>query len=711
MKKTIYILTLTLIANIAFAQNFENLKQQNGKFVNNGTFRVLKPSNVNGLPDTLGGKVEFIADVENTRQTVPNIVYNKLVFKGKTIKEVQEDPLYPANNPLVTKDTFLVENDEFVLVTKYDVHAKGYTHNISEIRGDEEIILNREQSSQELSGDGRFSRLAIDNIFGVDVVNGGGFTVTENLRLQRGQLRNSEENNFVIADSVDIQRTTSASLAYAPQFEGTVDIEYTGTGNLTTGPEVPDEKTSLRTLVVKNSDSLKLGGNVFVNDSLYVGTHIHTQARGDSIASDTLSLPADKDPVFRRVTPDSSLAEIHGAFARPGIIANDTIVLNNPYTFVYFDSEENKNNIYRITSVVYPQRFPNFPDTDDKVARSFEITATDISNNSVTDGFDMAFGYGWRNAVDIPQIDETFGMNLPELILQRWDEDRNEWEELASEENFTNGIWAYSQSLSLSQTGNYAIGMPLMDYFVFKAKIMLQGAYNKNTGEMDQDLYAAGYLNKPPVNEYPFNLTNFNYTGIGDVPDSAVDWVMLEFREGPFEPAKFYKPAFVDRYGQIIDTAGVFGVTISERDGIAEGNSANLNVVIRHRNHMPVMTRNLRFDTSNSKIVYDFTRFSDISTYLLETPEQLMRMDFDETEGYLYTLTGGYIYGIDSENMMTSEITEDKDYFYTILNNWNKSDFDGYKYYDFDMNGTISTRDFNLRWNNRTKTNNVTEIQ
>lgn len=700
MKKTAYILIFIILTNFVFAQKFENMKGQNGKFVNNGTFKVLKPSNVTGLPDTVGGKVEFLADDENARQVVPNVTYNKLVLKGKSRKEVEEDPIYPKAGPLATQDSFLIENNNFVLVSKHEVHAKGYTNNTSDVRGSKEIILNRTQSSQQISGNGRFSKLAVDNSHGVDVVNGGGFTVTENLRLQNGELRNSALNNFNVGDSVTIQRTTSSSLAYSPNFEGRVNVEYSGAGNLTTGPEIPDDESALQNLYVMNTDSMKMTKDINVNNELYVGTHIHT---GD----DTLSLPATIDPEFNEF---NSMAEIHGAFARPGVIANDTMILNNPYTFAYFNNEGNLNGVYKITSIIYPQRFPDVPDVDEKVARSFELLASDENGNRVDNGFNMAFGYAWRASLD-PTVDETFNMNIPELILQKWNTNSNDWEALSSDENAVlSNDWVTSVSRNVSQSGIYGIGMPLLDYFVFRAKIFLQGAYNKKTGEMNQEYFTTGLMNKPPVNEYPYNLTSFDYTGIGQIPDSAVDWVVLEFREDAYERALFYKTAFVDKNGKIINPNGEFGIKMSEKDGIA-GNFTNLNVIIRHRNHIPVMTKSLRFDTANSSIVYDFTRYSDIATYLSEAPGQLLQVNNDQFNNKTYAIPGGFIYGTDTQNNNTSTITEDKDYFISILNGMNQADFEGYSKYDFDMNGILTTRDFNIRWNNRNQTNNVTEIQ
>lgn len=702
MKKTKYILFLFLIFQFVYSQD-GIIVNKNGKINNSGTIRVKSLGAMRGLPDTLGGKMEVITDVPNLNQRIPNITYNTLILRGRTQKDLAQDYDNPLNKrPLKVLDTLDIESFEYVIADSVDVHAKGYTRNNSEIRGRKEIILNREQSSQQLSGNGKFTRLAIDNSYGVDIVNGGGFTITENLRLQRGELRNDSLNNFVMADSTTILRSTSSSLAIAPEFEGRVNVEYNGGGNITTGPEIPDDKEKLQDFYVFNSGRVDLNKNVKVNDELYVGTAIHTN-------EDTLSLPADKDPEFSGVSQ-----EIHGAFARPGVTANDTIILNNPYTFAYFSDEGNLNGVYQITSIIHPVTFPKLgdgttlPDSDEKVKRSFELKATDLGGNEIADGFAMAFGYAWRSSIN-PDVDETGNLNIPELILQRWNRNSNEWEELSSEENtLLSNNWVYSRAESITQSGNYAIGMPLLDFFVFRAKVLLQGAYNSNTNRLDQTLFYDGLLNNVNNTAYPYNLSPYDYANT-IVPDSAVDWVVLEFRKDMYERADFYKTAFVDNDGQIIQPDGEFGIRLN-KDQIA-GNYAEYQVVIRHRNHLPVITKMLRFDSSRSEIVYDFTDYSDISTYLSEATGQLIKVDITEEGDDVFALAGGYIYALDSQVNSSSQITENTEYFENLLNTWNKPDFDGYRLYDFDMNGTITTRDFNLRWNNRDKNNTVPEIQ
>jgi hypothetical protein len=88
MKKIlIHIVAIILVSSQLAAQYV--LDNSGGKINNKGTIKV-KNGQVNALPDTIGGRVEFLQQREGSPQVVPNIVYNQLVVANNAKKIVAD---------------------------------------------------------------------------------------------------------------------------------------------------------------------------------------------------------------------------------------------------------------------------------------------------------------------------------------------------------------------------------------------------------------------------------------------------------------------------------------------------------------------------------------------------------------------------------------------------------------------------------------------
>lgn len=82
--------------------------------------------------------------------------------------------------------------------------------------------------------------------------------------------------------------------------------------------------------------------------------------------------------------------------------------------------------------------------------------------------------------------------------------------------------------------------------------------------------------------------TSSPYTGeaprVGTVPTNAVDWVLVELRtDTPANTSVGYRSAFVDINGQLISDDGSAGIGFPAVPG-------NYRIVIKHRNHLSVMS-------------------------------------------------------------------------------------------------------------------------
>lgn len=122
-------------------------------------------------------------------------------------------------------------------------------------------------------------------------------------------------------------------------------------------------------------------------------------------------------------------------------------------------------------------------------------------------------------------------------------------------------------------------------------KVYLGGAYQSDTGRMDDSLRVKGLLpSKEPYTELGYRFTTGDqkvvdetvFTTTGE--DAIVDWVVLEIRARKTgTPIIYSRAALVQVDGDVVDTDGVSPVTVPF-------SGPNYYIALRHRNHLAVMT-------------------------------------------------------------------------------------------------------------------------
>ncbi|WP_452226113.1 hypothetical protein [Lacinutrix cladophorae] len=145
-------------------------------------------------------------------------------------------------------------------------------------------------------------------------------------------------------------------------------------------------------------------------------------------------------------------------------------------------------------------------------------------------------------------------------------------------------------------------------------KVILQGPIINptNTGLMNDNLRISGYI--PLTSPYPdmrvINpsvLNNGGTSGTGLASNDIVDWVWIEIRsaiDNTFIVDD--KSALVQRDGDVVDINGLSNIYL-------EGFTDSYYIVVKHRNHLSVMTQNpIALSTSNTNI--NFTNNS-IATF------------------------------------------------------------------------------------------------
>ena len=143
----------------------------------------------------------------------------------------------------------------------------------------------------------------------------------------------------------------------------------------------------------------------------------------------------------------------------------------------------------------------------------------------------------------------------------------------------------------------------IIDPVSIDLKVMLQGLYNTTSGEMNSDLNTAGEI---PLAQ-PYNVAPWNYAGtesVASIPANVVDWVLVELRTG------IEANTMIGRSAGLLYKDGNVSVSIDDiafPDVVA---GSDYNIVIWHRNHMPVMSASAQTAPVES---YDFT--DDVSLY------------------------------------------------------------------------------------------------
>jgi hypothetical protein len=137
-------------------------------------------------------------------------------------------------------------------------------------------------------------------------------------------------------------------------------------------------------------------------------------------------------------------------------------------------------------------------------------------------------------------------------------------------------------------------------YITANIKVFLGGPLSGTT--MTTTLNSSGLI---PLTQPYTNVSPFFYTGtesVISIPNAnVVDWVLVELRTGTASNTKVAsKACFLLKTGAIV---GTDGVSAPQFTGLSAG---NYYVVIRHRNHLPVMTAT-SIALSSSSSLYDFT--------------------------------------------------------------------------------------------------------
>ena len=138
--------------------------------------------------------------------------------------------------------------------------------------------------------------------------------------------------------------------------------------------------------------------------------------------------------------------------------------------------------------------------------------------------------------------------------------------------------------------------MDEVPYVQLQIKIFLEGAYRSNLNGMSDSSNA----NIPKTSPYSENPRT-----IFEMPTDIVDWVLIELRETENGNAIIYRSALLHKDGRIVSDNLLsnfieLGVDVGD-----------YYIVIKHRNHLTVMSKEPVSLSKISSTLYDFTTGSD----------------------------------------------------------------------------------------------------
>ncbi|MFN9777415.1 MAG: hypothetical protein ACK54V_06155 [Candidatus Kapaibacterium sp.] len=680
-----------------------------GKINNSGTIRVRGAAlstatavikNDSGLvlfggnteirqPEILG-RVEYYLDSAQD-QRVPQIRHSVSVFKGRGPKVL--DTTYNGTR-FVSIDTLITSADAKIVVDKaYPLVALGRVNHEGEVNpsGADGTVLLQGTSAQSVDGQGVLRTLEIDNTSDVFLINKAELGVRSNLYLHRGVLRTSTDNNVRLADGTRVTRTYEASISDRPLYDKTYSLYYIGTQAITTGNEVPAADGVVKMLSVQNDGGVSMSESIAVSDSIEVGRDsvaLTLRTETDTTSPNVLTYTsAANDPRF---TSDRS--EIIGNLRRTNVRTDGSwIGFHNRYTGVSFASNAALNGARSIEIESRPNTFPRPQDGQTKARRLVVLTARDSASNVVSSGLSYKMKYAWINDPFNAAVNESNGADAATMILQHWNGVRwrnNKFARRPTQLSSTG--WAFSQSDSVAETGTFAFSLPAAESPKLVTRVFMEGAFR--TCSMQSDLVSSGRLPGTPIDIYPYNLdSQRSGINLSVLPGDAIDWVVVELRRGISTTPDFVKCGILYADGVIGNPDGknrflTFPDTLTTRDYY---------VVVRHRNHLAIMTEkpfNLKEeDAVLSDVPLDFA--SGLVTLGGSAAQKPVARDDN---------------GIISYAMFAGDVNGDG----VIDDNGDRSDLDslylsrtldGYRNQDADLSGLVTTRDFTLTWNNRTK--------
>lgn len=189
----------------------------------------------------------------------PSVVYGNLTLNatGAVTKT--------ATAALDVEGNFVVGANNTFAASTFSHTLKGNLTNNGTFNANSSIVTLSGASAQTISGSSSttFNNLTVNNSAGV--INSASSTVNGTLTLTAGTLTLS--SGLTMGNGATIVRS-DGTISAVPTFTTSVNLLYTNTNPITTGPELPTATTILNNLTINNTNTVTLAASPQVNGTL-----------------------------------------------------------------------------------------------------------------------------------------------------------------------------------------------------------------------------------------------------------------------------------------------------------------------------------------------------------------------------------------------------------------------------------------------------------
>lgn len=743
--------------------NDQTLMQSTGQIENEGTIYALGYLNFN--QKSINGEVIYENKGSGNNKPIENASYFSVKFLGNGKKILNRDENIEARNMFYSDGSSIITwpegRNNISFIIKDSMNHNGMIN--PDFTGSKFMLEQSIDRAQKLMGTGNANILELNNTFGADIydttagnTNKDGLKINH-LILTNGELRNSPSANITIGGSSllgssttlsfatgTITRTALGSIKSEPNMPTKVDLFYIGGSTeplIASGNEIPQIQTDkINDLNVMNDNGVKLSNSATVNNKLTVKSALYTYQRdADTVINEKeLVINSQVDPEYLQDT-----SEVHGRMTRINFDPTKTLLFNNKYTSLrFFDAAANTGNLKRLSMNIKPNIA--YDDLIRKgifrVQRQLEISADTIAEGINRKDLALASGiletrFGWRydagsNALT-NEVSSALELKKDKLTFQYWNG-------IAWKDNKTSSLLPISGNWQQTTAdlgfngsfGEFGVGAPAQTTLEIMAKVILEGPYKYGSlanDAMYTDLRDSNMIPLTPPAIYPYILdTNRALHFVTSIPKNVVDWVVVEFRDKAINAdRRFFRTCFLRKDGRLVDLDGISDVSISQqftqdtnRNPIDTSGKTQYYVAIRHRNHITLMSQNtLQFTLEGQSALFDFTSPS----FVWGGNQSIKHVGFDLNKKKVYAaaagnfsdpnnnklrsnyFTGLNLFGVDNGMDMITDF--DKSAVWDFMTSGSYTQ--GYLTEDYNLDGIITTKDFNISWNNRTRLGSI----
>lgn len=231
----------------------------------------------------------------------------------------------------------------------------------------------------------------------------------------------------------------------------------------------------------------------------------------------------------------------------------------------------------------------------------------------------------------------------------------------------------YLDQTGITGLGAFTVRAKLPVELVLDLKVFLEGPFNG--ANLNTGLNNLGFL---PLAQ-PYNTSPWNYSepeSVSSIPNSeVVDWVLVEWRDAPDAASAAEPTSFARQAAFLLTDGSVVGLDGNSPLSYSYFMDHELFVLIYHRNHLPVMSKNPLAGTGGM-YSYDFTTSADQAYG-----------NGQNNLGAFFGMIGG---NGDASNSVNAN---DKTSVWMI-----EAGLEGYLSGDFSLDGQVNNRDKNDVW-------------